>query len=68
MTTDRSVHYQNSEAAIAHLQKVAVTFGERYATMVERNVFGNPSGELRTLLDRYGSRTTSHLARSLIGG
>jgi quinol monooxygenase YgiN len=49
--------YQNSEAAIAHLQKFAVTFGERYATMVDRKrfiVFGNPSGELRTLLDRYG--------------
>jgi hypothetical protein len=37
VTTDRSVHYQNSEAAIAHLQKLAVTFGERYATMAEWN-------------------------------
>ena len=32
-----------------------MTFGERYATMVDREriVFGNPSGELRTLLHRY---------------
>lgn len=30
------VQYQNSEAAIAHLVKFAVTFGERCATMVDR--------------------------------
>jgi quinol monooxygenase YgiN len=50
-------HYENSAAAIAHLEKFAATFGERYASMVDRRrfvVFGNPSRELRTLLDRSG--------------
>jgi quinol monooxygenase YgiN len=48
--------YESSAAAIAHLEKFAATFGERYASMVDRKrflVFGNPSRELRTLLDRY---------------
>jgi quinol monooxygenase YgiN len=50
--------YENSAAAVAHLRKFAAIFGERYAGMVERkrfNVFGNPSGELRRLLDGYGA-------------
>jgi len=35
-----------------------VVFGERYARTVDRkrfNVFGNPSDELRKLLDGYGA-------------
>jgi quinol monooxygenase YgiN len=48
--------YENSAAAVAHLVKFAALFGERYASLVERkrfNVFGNPSDELRGLLDGY---------------
>jgi hypothetical protein len=49
--------YENSEAAVAHLRKFAAIFGERYGRMVERKrflVFGEPSDELRTLLNGYG--------------
>jgi len=58
----RTVHvherYENSDAAMAHLVKFAATFGDRYASLVERKrfiVFGEPSDALRTLLDRYGA-------------
>jgi quinol monooxygenase YgiN len=76
VTDDRqTVHvyerYENSETAIAHLQKFDATFGERYASMVDRKrfiVFGNPSGELRTLLIDTGPHTTSRLVRLPIGG
>jgi quinol monooxygenase YgiN len=50
--------YEDSDAAVAHLRIFAATFGERYASMVERKrfvVFGDPSDELRTLLDRHGA-------------
>jgi hypothetical protein len=50
--------YENSEAAVAHLRKFAAIFGERYGRMVERKrflVFGEPSDELRTLLNGYGA-------------
>jgi quinol monooxygenase YgiN len=50
--------YENSAAAVAHLLKFAAVFGKRYASMVDRkrfSVFGNPSDELRSLLDRYGA-------------
>jgi quinol monooxygenase YgiN len=50
--------YENSAAAVAHLRKFAAIFGERYASMVDRkrfSVFGNPSEELRSLLDGYGA-------------
>ncbi len=50
--------YEDSDAAVAHLQIFTAIFGERYATMVDRKrfaVFGDPSDELRTLLDRYGA-------------
>jgi len=50
--------YENPAAAVAHLQKFTVKFGVRYASMVDRKrftVFGNPSDELRRLLDRYGA-------------
>jgi quinol monooxygenase YgiN len=48
--------YENSDAAVAHLVKFAATFGERYGRLVERKrflVFGDPSDELRALLDKY---------------
>lgn len=50
--------YENSAAAVAHLLKFVAVFGKRYASIVERkrfNVFGNPSDELRKLLDGYGA-------------
>jgi quinol monooxygenase YgiN len=50
--------YENSGAAVAHLAKFAATFGERYGSLVERRrfiVFGDPSDDLRTLLDKYGA-------------
>jgi hypothetical protein len=50
--------YQNSAIATAHLHKFAAKFGERYESMVDRKrfmVFGKPSRDLRTLLDRYGA-------------
>jgi quinol monooxygenase YgiN len=53
--------YENSEAAASHLRQFAVAFGQRYSTMAERQrfvVFGDPSDELRTLLDIY--RATYH--------
>jgi hypothetical protein len=43
---------------MAHLQKFAATFGERHNGLVERQrfiVFGDPTDELRTLLDAYGA-------------
>lgn len=48
--------YENSHAAVSHLLKFAATFGERYGRLVERKrflVFGDPSDELRALLDKY---------------
>jgi quinol monooxygenase YgiN len=50
--------YTDSESAVAHLQKFSEIFAERYASMVNRKnfmVFGNPSDELRALLDSYGA-------------
>src|SRR5580704_16449005 len=50
--------YENSAAAVAHLRKFAAIFGERYAGTVDLtrfSVFGNPSDELRRLLDGYGA-------------
>jgi quinol monooxygenase YgiN len=50
--------YEDSDAAAAHLRTFAAAFGERYASMVDRKhfvVFGDPSDELRTLLDGYGA-------------
>jgi hypothetical protein len=43
---------------VRNLHTFAATFGKRYASMVERKhfvVFGDPSDELRTLLDKYGA-------------
>jgi quinol monooxygenase YgiN len=50
--------YTNSATAVAHLQIFAKNFSERFMTMVDRTrftVFGNPSNELRRLLDQFGA-------------
>jgi quinol monooxygenase YgiN len=49
--------YTDSSAAVAHLGKFGKHFGERFLAMVDRTrftVFGNPSDELRGLLDGFG--------------
>jgi quinol monooxygenase YgiN len=51
--------YADSAAAVAHLRKFGKNFGERFLAMVDRTqftVFGNPSDELRGLLDGFGVR------------
>jgi quinol monooxygenase YgiN len=51
--------YTDSESAVAHLRKFAAEFGDRYSRLVERTrftVLGDPSEELRRLLDAYGAR------------
>lgn len=48
--------YIDSEAAIAHLEAFAAKYGARFASMVDRKrftVFGNPSDELRSILDKF---------------
>jgi quinol monooxygenase YgiN len=48
--------YESCEAAMSHLQNFAARFGQRYASLVERRRFlvvGEPSDELRLLLDQY---------------
>ena len=50
--------YINSAAALGHLQAFARTFGGRFEQMVERKrftVFGNPSAELRAVLDGFNA-------------
>jgi quinol monooxygenase YgiN len=50
--------YTNSAAAVAHLQIFAENFSARFMTMVDRThftVFGDPSEELRGLLDQFGA-------------
>ena len=50
--------YEDSAAAVEHLVKFAATFGERYGRLIERKrflVFGNPSDDLRAILDKYGA-------------
>jgi quinol monooxygenase YgiN len=50
--------YEDSGAAIAHLRAFMKIFYERYASMVERKrfvVFGQPSDELRMLLNGFGA-------------
>ena len=50
--------YAASAAAVEHLRAFAETFGDRYSQLVERKrfvVLGDPSTELRTLLDGYGA-------------
>jgi len=46
--------YINSAVALGHLQAYTTIFAERFEEMVERTrfiVFGNPSAELRAVLD-----------------
>ena len=50
--------YEDSGAAIEHLRAFMATFDRRYACMVEGKrfvVFGDPSDELRMLLNGYGA-------------
>jgi quinol monooxygenase YgiN len=50
--------YTDSAAAVAHLQRFKKNFSNRFMMMVERThftVFGNPSDELRGLLDQFGA-------------
>jgi quinol monooxygenase YgiN len=50
--------YADSAAAVAHLQEFRQKFGQRFSSMVERTkftVYGNPSDELRELLDGFGA-------------
>jgi len=50
--------YADSDAAVAHLLAFGKMYGERFASMVERRrftVFGTPSDELKTILDRFGA-------------
>jgi quinol monooxygenase YgiN len=50
--------YADSAAALAHLRKFGKNFGERFLSMVDRRrftVFGNPSDQLRELLDGFGA-------------
>ena len=49
--------YADSAAAVAHLRKFGNKFSPRFLAMVERTqflVFGEPSDELRELLDGFG--------------
>lgn len=50
--------YANSAAAVAHLTNFATMFGKRFQSLVERKrftVLGNPSAELKQLLDGLGA-------------
>jgi quinol monooxygenase YgiN len=62
--------YESSAAAIAHLQKFAAIFGERYASMVERkrfSVFGNRVINCGTCWTATEQRITSHSGHLRIG-
>jgi hypothetical protein len=57
-----SVHilerYESSKAAAAHLRTFTDRFGAVFSTLVKRKsftVYGNPSDELRELLDHFGA-------------
>jgi quinol monooxygenase YgiN len=63
--------YEDSGAAIEHLRAFIATFDEQYASMVERRrfvVFGDPSDELRALLNGMELHITGLSGHSLIGG
>lgn len=50
--------YADSAAAVAHLRAFGEKFGRRFGSMVDRKrftVYGNPSDELRRLLDGFGA-------------
>lgn len=51
--------YRDSVCALGHLRAFSVTYGERFAGLVERKrfcVFGTPSAELKSVLDGFGAR------------
>jgi len=57
--------YINSSAAIGHLQLFKESYGERFSLLVDRKrftVFGNPSDDLRALLDPFGAIYISLMA------
>ena len=50
--------YMNSVAAVAHLVAFGQRYGERFKSMVDRRrftVFGAPSNELKSILDRFNA-------------
>jgi quinol monooxygenase YgiN len=50
--------YADSSAALSHLRNFATLFSERFSALVDRErftVFGQPSYELRVVLDRFGA-------------
>lgn len=50
--------YENSAAAVAHLQMFRRQFGAQFRSMVERkhfHVYGTPGAELRSILDEFGA-------------
>ena len=57
--------YESSAAAVAHLQAFGKMYGERFVKMVERKrftVFGTPSEELKSILDKLGATYLGPLA------
>ena len=58
--------YIDSRAAVAHMRNFDALFADRFHGMIERKrftVFGDPSAELRELLDRFSARYVA-----LLGG
>jgi quinol monooxygenase YgiN len=50
--------YSDSNAAVAHLEAFAKRFAGRFSAMVERRtftVFGDPSAELKAVLDKFNA-------------
>ena|SRR5579864_3746674 len=50
--------YADSNAALAHLEMFAKRFAERFQRLLERKsfvVFGDPTAELKAVLDGYGA-------------
>lgn len=50
--------YADSSAALSHLRNFATLFSVRFSALVDRErftVFGQPSHELRVVLDRFGA-------------
>ncbi len=50
--------YENSDAALAHLELFAEKFGRRFESMVDRKrftVYGRPSARLKKFLDTFGA-------------
>src|SRR5688500_6748591 len=51
--------YEDSPAALEHLREFRMKFSNRFSSMVDRTeftVYGNPSNELRELLDSLGAK------------